>query len=174
MLKKWQEEREKMKRMKERKKERGHKYSHLSAKPTSSSDSPDDGNNSTGLSCCGLAFLLLRFFNVGMLYSPSCNVKEYHILIHILKIRTSIRWHTPQKKKKRHNQGGNQTKIYTNFAHTAHQITEFRVKYWHNHSALHTVLSYMTTYHFVTWKQVAPASFLALKLVHVLCCYYTL
>jgi len=85
MLRKGQEEGKKEKT--ERKKERAHKYSHLSAKPTSSSDSPDDGNNSTGPSCCGLVFLLLRFFNVGMLYSPSCIVKEYHILIHILKIR---------------------------------------------------------------------------------------
>jgi hypothetical protein len=72
------------------KKKRGFNYSntHLSAKPTSSSDSSDDGNNSTGPSRCGLTFLLLRFFNVGILYSPSCIAKEYHVLIHITKINS--------------------------------------------------------------------------------------
>ena len=156
----------------EKKRKKEYTTTHLSAKPTSSSDSSDDGNNSTGLSCCGLAFLLLRFFNVGMLYSPSCIVKEYHVLIHILKIkilehlkytlywrliRTSFRWHTqkpPQKKKGPWRKSN--IKIYTNFAHTTHQITEFIVQHLHNLSALHIVPSYMTTHHFVTWKQVTP------------------
>jgi len=91
---------------------------HLSAKPTSSSDSPDDGNNSTGPSCCGLAFLLLRFFNMGMLYSPSWIMKEYHTLIHILKIKHlkyTLYWrfirtypfYDTHHQKKRHNRGGN-------------------------------------------------------------------
>jgi hypothetical protein len=77
-----------MEKKKEKKSKKGYVTTHLSAKPTSSSDSSDDGNNSTGPSCCGLAFLLLRFFNVGILYSPSCIAKEYHVLIHIIKINS--------------------------------------------------------------------------------------
>jgi len=57
---------------------------------------------------------------------------------------------THTTKRNRHNRGGNQTKIYTSFALTTHQITEFIVKHLHNHGALHTVPSYMTTHHFVT------------------------
>jgi hypothetical protein len=91
--------RKKKNKEKKRERKKGDTTTHLSAKPTSSSDSPDDGNNSTGPSRCGLALFLLRFFNTGILYSPSCNVKEYHVLIHMLKIKILEQLkHTPYRR----------------------------------------------------------------------------